>query len=143
MWLVILSVVIVATYDLIYSILLLAYANPATCYFGDGDLQKGKDVLTIFSRLLQYIVWLLPVISVFWPPGKRITGCDKICCFSNKKKKIEDSDEEDEEEKLDSNHSEDFQKYAFMGSSENLQDSLIKMNFDPKMLASGSITEAE
>jgi hypothetical protein len=30
-----------------------------------------------------------------------------------------------------------------MGSSENLQDSLIKMNFDPKMLASGSITEAE
>lgn len=85
MWFVIAALAVSSTYNLIYSIVLCTSANPQ-CELFTSELANG--FLTTFSRLIQYVFWLLPVICIFWPAGSTSSPffrvCNFMCCFKYK-----------------------------------------------------------
>lgn len=72
MWLMIITMCIVNTYETLYSLALFIWAND-NCYVYDN---AGLNSLnTIAARFIQYILWMYPVFWLFWPA--ELSCCSK------------------------------------------------------------------
>ena len=83
MWLIIISFFLVNTYQTLYSLILFFAANDQ-CYLQSNI--RIQSVSTIFARMLQYDLWVYPMMYVFWPQELTVIFA-KICCCLKKKGK--------------------------------------------------------
>ena len=58
------TITIVVTYTCLYSIILFAFGNE-TCRLSDN--QWTYSIQAVIERNLQYVMWVYPVLYLFWP----------------------------------------------------------------------------
>lgn len=62
MWIIIVSLTLTNSYVYLYSQIL--YANENCQYFSNVHVYNTS---TIIERIIEYVLWLFPIIFVFWP----------------------------------------------------------------------------
>ena len=68
MWIIICTIFIADSYATIYSVTLAAWGD-YDCYV--QDTVWVKSLSTVTERIIHYILWLYPVIWLFWPKEAR------------------------------------------------------------------------
>jgi len=72
MWSLIVCFNFVSVWSLVTAVLLYVYNTEGrNCILFDNTV--AENLHTIISRSLAYVIWLVPIIYVFWP-------ADKCCC---------------------------------------------------------------
>ena len=88
MWIIFATIFIVVTYNTIYSFVLY-WGSDENCFIANSELVRS--FMDILSRAIQFILWLYPVMWLFWPAE---LSCRKPKLQSNQKlKNIEQADE--------------------------------------------------
>ena len=69
MWLIILSISFIDIYSFVYS-LILRMSPDCRC------LQDARawNAITILDRTIEWVVWVIPILYVFWPPNRTWYG---------------------------------------------------------------------
>lgn len=76
MWIVIITIFIVDTYQLFYSLALVFAGDPNTCFITRSSAVHSFSTFT--ERSLQYVWWIYPVIWLFWPQELRCRCCKRV-----------------------------------------------------------------
>ena len=75
MWLVIISMAATSMFLMVYSVLLFAFTNDHCLLFESNTTVAG--VITVAARMIQYVIWVWPMVYVFWPAERRIKMFDR------------------------------------------------------------------
>ena len=74
MWIIICTIFIADSYSTIYSVTLAIWGGPE-CYVQDEVWVRSLSTVT--ERTIHYILWLYPVIWLFWPKEARLMCCNR------------------------------------------------------------------
>ena len=75
MWVIICTIFIADTYATLYSMTLAIWGGK-DCYVQDEVWVKSLSTVT--ERTIHYILWLFPVMWIFWPPEARCSCGRKL-----------------------------------------------------------------
>lgn len=67
MWVICISLTATNTYVYLYSQILWFTPNDADNMCRYSSSLTLNNISTMFERMIQYVLWLCPVIYVFWP----------------------------------------------------------------------------
>lgn len=77
MWLIILSLTAVNIYSYLYSQIIFLAPDDACNYLKTKGNINAWNAWTIVDRMIEWVVWVIPIIYVFWPPNRTWYGATK------------------------------------------------------------------